>query len=154
MVRWFFENFFPPKFVLYKVSFRPVFATLHVTLRPKESLTAAQGTLVSMDTGIVMKTSIAGDIAWAILRRFLGNHPLWVNTFHNPTEETLNIVLCPAFPGDIIRLDLTQSSLCLQSGVHIAHTSQIKMGIHWIGFSSWFAGQGLFGLKLSGTGSA
>jgi uncharacterized protein (AIM24 family) len=26
------------------------------------------------------------------------------------------------------------------------------MGIHWIGFSSWFAGQGLFGLKLSGRG--
>ena len=138
--------------MLYKVSFRPVFANLHVTLRPKESLTATPGTMVSMDAGIVMKTIISGDIAWAVLRRILGNHPLWINLFHNPTDEPLSIVLCPAFPGDIIRLDLSQSSLCLQPGVHIAHTSQIKMGIHWIGFSSWFAGQGLFGLKLSGRG--
>lgn len=138
--------------MLYKVRFRPAFATLYVTLRPKEKITAAQGTIVSMDAGVIMKTIPFGNIISALLRRFLGKYPLWVNIFHNPTNEPLNIILCQPFPGDIIRLDLTNSSLCLQPGVHIAHTSHIKMGIHWLGFSSLLAGKGLFSLKLSGRG--
>jgi len=108
--------------------------------------------MVSRDAGIIMKTKFSGNIIFALIRRFLGVYPLWVDIFQNPTDQPLNLVLCQPFPGDIIRLDLTKSSLCLQPGVHIAHTSLIKMGIHWTGFSSWFAGQGLFALKLSGRG--
>lgn len=105
-----------------------------------------------MDTGIVMKTAFAGDIFFALLRHFLGGYPLWVNVFSNPTNEPLNLVLSQPNPGDIIRLDLTKSALCLQPGVHLGHTPQIQMGIHWAGFSSWLAGKGLFVLKVSGRG--
>ncbi len=105
-----------------------------------------------MDAGIVMKTSVAGDILFAVLRRFLGGYSLWVDVFSNPTDEPLNLVLSQPYPGDIIRLDLTKSALCLQPGVHLGHTPQIQMGIHWAGFSSWLAGKGLFVLKVSGRG--
>jgi uncharacterized protein (TIGR00266 family) len=40
----------------------------------------------------------------------------------------------------------------LQSGAYIAHTPGVKMGVRWAGFSSFFGGEGLFKLKLSGQG--
>lgn len=125
---------------------------LSITLQPGERITTAVGNLVSMDAGIVVSQQMAGDLMVALLRRCLGPNPLWMTVYHNPTEEPLSIVLSKSLPGDIVRLDITKSALCLQPNVLLAHTGGIRLGIQWLGWSSWFAGEGLVGLKLSGRG--
>ncbi|HEY9705717.1 MAG TPA: TIGR00266 family protein, partial [Allocoleopsis sp.] len=42
--------------------------------------------------------------------------------------------------------------LCLQPGGYIAHTPNVNIALAWAGFKSWFSGEGLFKLKLSGNG--
>ena len=46
-----------------------------------------------------------------------------------------------------------KQQLCFQPGAYIASTPDVKLGVGWAGFSSWFAGEGLFKLKIKGKGT-
>ena len=54
--------------------------------------------------------------------------------------------------GDIAEIDLKGKAICFQPGAYIAHTPGVKMKVSWAGFASWFAGEGLFKLKIGGRG--
>jgi uncharacterized protein (TIGR00266 family) len=54
--------------------------------------------------------------------------------------------------GDIAEIELHGKDMYFQPGAYIASTPGVKMGVRWAGFSSWFAGEGLFKLRLSGKG--
>ena len=49
-------------------------------------------------------------------------------------------------------MDLNGTSLFLQPGAYLASEPGVKMGVSWAGFASWIGGEGLFRLKVSGTG--
>jgi len=138
--------------VLYKIRYHPAYSVLNVTLKPQERLYTALGTLVSMEEGLILKRSFGGGFLNALARHLLGKDDLILNAIHNPTEEPLSLELSKTFPGDITRLNLTKSGIVVRPQVHVAHTTGVQMGIHWLGFSSWFSGQGLIGLKLHGRG--
>jgi len=138
--------------VLYKIHYRPAYAVLNVTLKPQERLYTALGTLVSMEEGLVLRRIFGGGFLNALALFCLGKENLMINTIHNPTEEPLSLDLSKTFPGDITRLNLTKGGIVIRPHVHIAHTTGVQTGIHWLGFSSWLSGQGLLGLKLSGRG--
>ncbi|MGL5032510.1 MAG: TIGR00266 family protein [Microcystaceae cyanobacterium] len=138
--------------MLYKVQFRPSAALLAVTLQPGERIAVSLGTLVSRDRGIVVRPQIIGDWLFAFVRRYLGQSPLWSEIYHNPTEDSQQLVLGSNIPGDILRLDLKRQDFCVKPEHLLAHTMGIEQTIQWLGFSSWLAGKGLVGLKLSGKG--
>ena len=54
--------------------------------------------------------------------------------------------------GDIAEIELHGKDIYFQPGAYIASTPGVKMGVRWAGFTSWFAGEGLFKLRLSGKG--
>ena len=58
-----------------------------------------------------------------------------------------------ATPGDIIEIEMTGGSYCLQPGAYIASTPGLKLGVKWAGFASWIGREGLFKLQVSGTGT-
>jgi len=138
--------------VLYKIRFRPDFSTLAITLKPGEKLTTALGTLVSLDEGLTVKKQKGLGFIQSLLYKLSGGQALRLNVIHNPTSEPLGLILSKTLPGDIVRLDLAKTALCLRPGIHIAHTTGVRLGIQWVGFASWLAGQGLFTLKLLGKG--
>ncbi|MBJ7901455.1 MAG: TIGR00266 family protein [Cyanobacteria bacterium RI_101] len=138
--------------MLYKIRFRPDFSILAITLKPGEKLAIALAALVSLDEGLAVKKTRMLGLFPALLYRLCGGYFPPFAQIHNPTEEPLSLVLSKTLPGDIIRLDLTKTGICLVPGAHIAHTSGAKLNLQWVGFSSWLAGQGLFALKLSGKG--
>lgn len=137
--------------VLYKIRHYPN-SVLVVTLKPRERLYVSLGSLVSMDEGLVLNRIFGGGWLRAIARFILGKDNLMVNAIQNPTDELLSFTLGQAFPGDLTRLDLPKNGIVISPKAHIAHTSGVNMGIHWLGLSSWWAGQGLLGLKLHGKG--
>jgi len=137
--------------VLYKIRHYPN-SVLAVTLKPRERLYIGLGTLVSMDKGLVISPVCGGGVPRALARFLLGKDNLMVNSIHNPTDELLSFTLGKSLPGDLTRLELPKTGLVVSPKVHIAHTSGVTMGIQWLGLSSWWAGQGLLGLKLSGQG--
>ncbi len=136
----------------YEIRYKPTFACIFVTLQPGEQVTAEAGAMVSMDSGITMKTEFSGGLIQALLRSFLGGESLFVNIFRNSSQKPQTVVLTQSVIGDIHRIDLNQGTICFQPGAYIAHTPGVNMGVRWAGFASWFAGEGLFKLQFSGTG--
>ena len=116
-------------------------------------MTAEAGAMASMDGQLSMTTHLSGGLIQALLRKFWGGESLFVNVFKNLTSQPLQVVLTQSTVGDIEVLDLNSAEeICFQPGAYIAHSTGVNMGVHWAGFASWFAGEGLFKLKLRGPG--
>ena len=138
----------------YEIRYKPAFAAIFITLNPGESITAEAGAMTSMDAQLSMQTQLSGGLIPGLLKKFFGGESLFVNVFSNETQQPLTLVLTQSTIGDIERIDLSQGDICFQPGAYIAHTPGVKMGVQWAGFASWFAGEGLFKLRLSGGGRA
>lgn len=136
----------------YNIRYKPAFAAIFITLDPGESIIAEAGAMTSMDGGLSMKTELSGGFFSALLRKFFGGESLFVNIFKNQTSQPLNITFTQSVIGDIDCLELTGNEMYLQPGAYITSTPKIKLGVGWAGFASWFAGEGLFKLKVSGHG--
>ncbi len=135
-----------------EVRYKPAFAAIFITLEPGEKVTAEAGAMVSMDSKLTMKTEFSGGFFPALMRKFFGGESLFVNVFSNETRQPLNLVLTQSVIGDIEEIDLKGREICFQPGAYIAHTPGVKMGVRWAGLASWFAGEGLFKLKIGGRG--
>jgi uncharacterized protein (TIGR00266 family) len=138
--------------VKHEIRYKPSFAAIFVTLNPGDSITAEAGAMTSMDARITMKTQFSGGLFSGFLKAIFGGESWFVNTFTNETQQPLQLVLTQSTIGDIACIDLRGNGICFEPGAYIAHTPGIDMGVKWAGFSSFFAGEGLFKLKLTGTG--
>ena len=136
----------------YEIRYKPAFATIFVTLDPGERIIAEAGAMTSMDGRLSMKTELSGGFCSALLRKFLGGESLFVNLFKNQTAQPLQVILTQSVIGDIDCIELTGNEMYFQPGAYIASTPNVKLGVGWAGFASWFAGEGLFKLKVSGHG--
>lgn len=135
-----------------QIKYRPAFATIFVTLEPGEKIIAEAGAMASMDSQVTMKTEFSGGFFSALAKKFFGGESLFVNIFSNESKQYLNVVLTQSVVGDIEEVELQGKDIYFQPGAYIAHTPGVKMGVRWAGFTSWFAGEGLFKLRLSGRG--
>lgn len=136
----------------YEIQYKPAFATIFLTLSPGERITAESGAMASMAAELDMKTKFFGGLFPALMKAFFGGESLFVNTFSNPKQQPYELVLTQSTIGDIAAVQLQGNELCLQPGAYIAHTSGVNVGVQWAGFASWFSGEGLFKLKVSGKG--
>ena len=135
-----------------QIKYKPAFATIFVTLEPGEKIIAEAGAMASMDSQVTMKTELSGGFFSALAKKFFGGESLFVNIFSNESKQYLNVVLTQSVVGDIEEVELQGKDIYFQPGAYIAHTPGVKMGVRWAGFTSWFAGEGLFKLRLSGRG--
>jgi uncharacterized protein (TIGR00266 family) len=138
--------------VKYDIRYKPAFATAFITLNPGESITAESGAMASMDSLLSVITSFSGGLIPALLRKFLGGESLFVNTFKNTSQRSQELVLTQSTTGDMTVLELQGKSLCLQPGAYVGHSGNVNLGVHWAGFASFIAGEGLFKLVVSGQG--
>jgi uncharacterized protein (TIGR00266 family) len=141
--------------VKYEIRYKPAFASLFVTLAPGESITAEAGAMTSMDSRLTIETKFSGGLIPALLKAFFGGESMFINVYTNKTDQPLTVALTQSAIGDIDRIDLGQipsHEICFQPGAYIANTEGVKIGVAWAGFSSWFAGEGLFKLKCTGNG--
>ncbi len=135
-----------------EIRYKPAFATIFLTLNPGESITAEAGAMTSMDAQLSMRSQFSGGLIPGLMKKFFGGESLFVNVFTNETKNPLKLTLTQSTIGDIDKIDLDNSEICFQPGAYIAHTPGIKMQVQWAGFASFFAGEGLFKLRLSGKG--
>lgn len=136
----------------WEIKYKPAFSAIFVTLKPGDKIIAEAGAMASMDSQLTIKTQLSGSFFSAIAKKFFGGESLFVNVFTNETNQYLNLVLTQSVVGDIEEIELHNKDMYFQPGAYIASTPGVKMGVRWAGFSSWFAGEGLFKLRLSGKG--
>jgi uncharacterized protein (TIGR00266 family) len=137
----------------YEIRYKPAFAAAFITLNPGERITAEAGAMASMDGRLMMTTEFSGGLFSGLMRRLFGGESLFVNVFQNRSSAPAEVVFTQGAIGDIEVLQLKPGeALCFQPGAYIAHAGSVKMSVHWAGFASLFAGEGLFKLKLTGPG--
>jgi len=137
----------------YDIRYKPAFAAVFVTLQPGEEIVAEAGAMTSMDAQVSLRSQLAGNPVTALLKRAFGRESLWVNVFKNDRDRPLQLVLAQPLAGDIEQIQLGANGLCLQPGAYIASSPGVTLGVAWAGFASFLAGEGLFKLKASGSGT-
>ena len=129
---------------------RPSFANVLVKLEPGDKIIAEADAMASMSASVEMKTRWSGGMFGAILKRVFGGESLFVNEFSSP--ESAELVLTQGMPGDIECIELKGTSLFLQPGAFLACEPGVSLGLKWAGIASLVGGEGLFRLRVSGTG--
>ncbi|MDS0298620.1 TIGR00266 family protein [Halogeometricum sp. S1BR25-6] len=133
----------------HEVSARPSFALLTVSLEEGESLRAESGAMVSHDTGIEMETNATGGFLKSIRRAF-GGESFFQNTFRATAPG--DVQFAPPLPGDISHVELEGDTLYVQSGSYLAGDAGLDVDTEFGGTRTFFGGEGLFLLKVTGTG--
>ena len=135
----------------HEILYRPSYSLLRVSLRQGESIAAEAGAMVSMSAGIEMETTARGGVFGALKRSMLGGESFFVNTFH--ANQPGEVTFAPTLPGDLCAFELTGGTLFAQSGAYVASSPQIDVDTKWGGARTFFSKEGLFLLKLTGTGT-
>jgi uncharacterized protein (TIGR00266 family) len=133
------------------ILYRPAFALAVVNLNPNEVIRAESGAMVSMTPNIKMETKARGGILKSLKRAALGGESFFINTY-TATGGGGQITLAPTLPGDIIATKLNNRTLMVQSGSYLASGEGIEIDTKWGGAKTFFGGEGLFMLKVSGSG--
>ena len=131
---------------------KPAFGYAQVELDPGESIITESGSIASMSTGIDLQANLNGGLIKALLRKFLGNETLFLNTFSNKSNAPAQLTLTQPTPGDIILKELNNETIFLQPSAFIACGVGVKQGLAFAGLVSFIAREGLFKVKISGTG--
>lgn len=135
-----------------EILYRPSFALAMVTLNPHESIQVEGGAMVSMSANLQMETKARGGVLKSLARSVLGGESFFMNTYTAPSEGG-QITLAPALPGDVQVMELKDETLMVQSGSYIASSDGIQVDTKWGGAKTFFGGEGLIMLKISGSGT-
>ena len=129
---------------------KPSFANIVVRLNAGDKIIAEADAMASMSASVQMQTRWSGGMFGAILKRVFGGESLFVNEFSS--QEPAELVLTQGLPGDIECIELKGTSLFLQPGAFLACEPGVSLGLKWAGIASLVGGEGLFRLRVSGTG--
>ena len=129
------------------------FRLLKVVLLPGQQITVEPGLMASQSSNLQVDTEINGGILRALASKFFGGETFFINHYINRSATPSELYITQATPGDMLEKQMNNESIFLEAGAFIARTSGIKSSTVWAGFTSWIAGEGLFRLKYSGTGT-
>jgi len=134
--------------VEYKIDYGPSFSLLSVKIQQGEKVTAEAGAMVTMDGTIEIETKMQGGLGGALKRSLLGGESFFMNHYTGSGE----VSFASSVPGDIKHIKMTGNTLFVQSGSFIASAGDITVDTKFGGAKTFFSGEGLFLLKISGTG--
>ena len=135
-----------------RIEYRPSYSMAIATLDPNEQIRVEAGSMVGMSQGITLETKAAGGLLASLKRSILGGESFFVNTYHAPSSGG-EIYLAPPLPGDLAVMELHGETLLVQSGAYVAASEGIVVDTKFGGAKTFFASEGLFLLKCSGTGT-
>src|SRR5215211_5344476 len=134
----------------YEVLHQPAFALAVVRLQAEQSILAEAGAMVSMSANVELQSQMKGGLMGA-LKRAVGGESAFVSTFTargGPGEVTL----APGSPGDIAAIEMNNQQFYVQSSSYLAGDAGLEVDTRWGGAKSFFGGEGLFVLQVTGTG--
>jgi uncharacterized protein (TIGR00266 family) len=137
----------------YEIQYQPSYALAVVHLDTGERFRAEAGAMVTMDESIQIETKTGGGLGSVLRRSVLGGETLFVNDMV-ATRDDSRLTLAPALPGDIVGLELAAGQeLFVQSGSYMASSPEVVVDTKFGAGKSFFSGEGLFLLKLTGPGT-
>lgn len=129
-----------------EIGYRPAQSLARVVLEPEESVVAESGAMVGMSTNVTIVTQTGGVMGG--IKRLFGRESFFRNTFTAKGERG-EVLLAHALAGDMVCLETGGAGLFMQSGAYIASSANVALETRAGGFRSFFAGEGIFVLKVS-----
>ena len=136
----------------HEITHRPMAAQLTLTLEAGESVRAEGGAMVSQSGDLDISTQAEGGLLKSLSRSVFGGESFFMNTFS--ASGPSSVQLAPALAGDIQHHRLDSETLFVQSTSFLAAHPDVAVDTKFGGGKSFFGGEGLFLLQLSGTGPA
>jgi uncharacterized protein (TIGR00266 family) len=134
----------------YEVLHQPSFALAVVQLQAEQSILAEAGAMVSMSANVELQSQMKGGLMGA-LKRAVGGESAFVSTFTargGPGE----VSFAPGAPGDIAAIEMSNQMFMVQSSSYLAGDASLTVDTKWGGAKTFFGGEGLFVMQVSGTG--
>ena len=128
------------------------FSYLEVTLAPGETLITESDAMSTMDAALDLRAKFNGGLIKGLLRKYLGGESLFINHFTNNTSSERRMTVVQGTPGEVRHVQLKDDTFYVQPSAFLACTPGVTLGLEWAGLVSFIAREGLFRLKLSGTG--
>jgi uncharacterized protein (TIGR00266 family) len=136
----------------HEIAHRPSYAQLSLSLDAGESIRAEGGAMVSYSGDVDIQTKAEGGLLKSLSRSVLGGESFFMNTFTANGPATIE--LAPALSGDMEHHRLDDETLFVQSTSFVAADPAVEVDTKFGGGRTFFGGEGLFLLRLSGTGDA
>lgn len=134
------------------ISYRPSYSLAIARLSPGENIQVEGGAMVGMSPGMELKTKARGGVLRSLARSVLGGESFFINTY-TASNQGGEILLAPTLPGDMLVRMMEDETLLVQSGSYVASSENIELNTKWGGAKTFFAREGLFMLRASGTGT-
>ncbi|MDT7604449.1 MAG: hypothetical protein QOF61_2446, partial [Acidobacteriota bacterium] len=121
-----------------------------VQLQAEQSIMAEAGAMVSMSANIELQSQMKGGLLGA-LKRTVGGESAFVSTF-TARGAAGEVTFAPGGPGDIAGIEMGNQLFYVQSSSYLAGDASLVVDTKWGGAKSFFGGEGLFVLQVTGTG--
>jgi uncharacterized protein (TIGR00266 family) len=138
-----------------ELTHKPGCAVAKITLQPGESVTTEGGGMIAMNTNLSVKTSMhkkENQGFFSAVKRMLAGESLFFNHYTAGSAPG-TVYVAPDMLGDVMQHELHGNAILVQSGSYVASTGDVSIEMNMQGFKSLFSGEGLFWLKLKGTGT-
>ncbi len=126
------------------------FALAVVNLQANQAISAEAGAMVSMSANIDLHSEMKGGIFGA-LKRAVGGESAFVSTF-TAKGAPGEVTFAPGMPGDIAGIEMQNQTFMVQSSSYLAGDTSLQVDTKFGGAKSFFGGEGLFVLQVSGAG--
>jgi uncharacterized protein (TIGR00266 family) len=133
----------------YEILHRPSFALAVVKLQAGQSISAEAGAMVSMSGNVELQSQMKGGLM-GMIKRVAGGESAFVSTF-TAQGGAGEVTLAPGGPGDIAAIDLN-GEYFVQSSSYLAGDTSLNVDTQFGGARSFFGGEGLFVLRVTGSG--
>jgi uncharacterized protein (TIGR00266 family) len=134
----------------WEIKHQGAFALAVVNLQPEQTIAAEAGAMVSMSANVELYSEMKGGVFGA-LKRAVGGESAFVSTFTakgGPGEVTF----APGAPGDVAGIEMQNQTFMVQSSSYLAGDTSLVVDTKFGGAKSFFGGEGLFLLQVSGAG--
>jgi uncharacterized protein (TIGR00266 family) len=133
---------------------QPDSAIARVVLNAGEELVAEAGRMIAMSGYINASTTLRQGKGGGILgglKRMVAGESLFLSVFRSPTTGG-EVFLAPRLMGDILLYQMTGAGLVVQATSYLGSASGVDIELGFQGFKSFFSGESVFWLDISGHG--
>jgi uncharacterized protein (TIGR00266 family) len=134
----------------YEVLYQPSYSLAIIQLQPEQAIQVESGAMVSMSANVELQSQMKGGMMGA-LKRAVGGESAFVSTF-TARGGVGELTLAPGGPGDIAAVEMAGQEFFVQSSSYLAGDAGLVIDTKWGGAKSFFGGEGLFVLRVQGTG--
>lgn len=133
---------------------QPDSAIAHIVLGSGEEIIAEAGSMIAMSGNIQASTTLRQGKGGGVLgglKRMVGGESLFLSVFR-ALGTSGEVYLAPTLLGDILHYPLKNTGLVVQATSYLASSSDVNIDLGFQGFKSFFSGENIFWLDISGTG--